>query len=271
MNLLFAVNDGFVDQMLTSVYSILENTQDQLDFYVLQKKKLQKTKEIEKFASKTGAKYHPVVISDEDFSDFPVTDRYPETIYYRLLAHKYLPNDIKRILYLDADVLCINDLSRLYELDFEGNLYAAASHSGLTNVKNVINNVRLGAESGESYFNSGVLLMNLEGIRRVVDPQKIVEYVEKNKLNLLLPDQDVLNGLYGQKIKKVEDELYNYDVRKNPIYEAISMGEWDLDWVIKNTVVLHFCGRDKPWDEDYIGRFAGLYKYYFKKAMDVML
>ena len=113
--------------------------------------------------------------------------------------------------------------------------------------------------------------MNLEGIRRVVDPQKIVEYVEKNKLNLLLPDQDVLNGLYGQKIKKVEDELYNYDVRKNPIYEAISMGEWDLDWVIKNTVVLHFCGRDKPWDEDYIGRFASLYKHYFKKAMDVML
>ena len=51
MNLLFAVNDGFVDQMLTAVYSILENTQDQLDFYVLQKKKLQKTKEIEKFAS----------------------------------------------------------------------------------------------------------------------------------------------------------------------------------------------------------------------------
>lgn len=42
MNLLFAVNDGFVDQMLTAVYSILENTQDQLDFYVLQKKKLQK-------------------------------------------------------------------------------------------------------------------------------------------------------------------------------------------------------------------------------------
>lgn len=114
-----------------------------------------------------------------------MTDRYPETIYYRLLAHKYLPNDIKRILYLDADVLCINDLSRLYELDFEGNLYAAASHSGLTNVKNVINNVRLGAESGESYFNSGVLLMNLEGIRRVVDPQRIVEYVEKNKQSVI--------------------------------------------------------------------------------------
>lgn len=52
MNLLFAVNDGFVDQMLTAVYSILENTQDQLDFYVLQKKKLQKTKEIEKICFK---------------------------------------------------------------------------------------------------------------------------------------------------------------------------------------------------------------------------
>lgn len=42
MNLLFAVNDGFVDQMLTAVYSILENTQDQLDFYVLQKRSSKK-------------------------------------------------------------------------------------------------------------------------------------------------------------------------------------------------------------------------------------
>ena len=57
MNLLFAVNDGFVDQMLTAVYSILENTQDQLDFYVLQKKKLQKTKEIKDRSQVSSGSY----------------------------------------------------------------------------------------------------------------------------------------------------------------------------------------------------------------------
>lgn len=266
MDLLFAVDDRFVSQMLTVVYSVMENTPEDVDFYVLQKRRLQNTKMIVRFAERTGARYHPLVMEGEDFSDFPVTDRYPETIYYRLIAHRYLPEDMDRILYLDADILCINDLRPLYNLDFDGKMYAAASHSGLTNMANVINNVRLGSDSGESYFNSGVLLMNLDLIRKNVDAEQIAEYVEKNRLSLFLPDQDVLNGLYGQRILKVADEVYNYDVRKNPVYEAISMGEWSLDWVIRNTVLLHFCGREKPWSDDFIGRFAGLYKHYFRKA-----
>ena len=38
--------------------------------------------------------------------------------------------------------------------------------------------------------------------------------------------------------------------------------ENDLDWVIENTVFLHFCGKDKPWRKDYKGRYAALYKHY---------
>ena len=59
----------------------------------------------------------------------PVSDRYPESIYYRLLAQNYLPKDLDKVLYLDADILCINDLQPLYELPLEDHLYAAANHS----------------------------------------------------------------------------------------------------------------------------------------------
>ncbi len=39
-------------------------------------------------------------------------------------------------------------------------------------------------------------------------------------------------------------------------------GEATLDWVMNNTAILHFCGRDKPWAPKYRGQFAALYKHY---------
>ncbi|WP_125764667.1 glycosyltransferase family 8 protein [Companilactobacillus hulinensis] len=264
MNLLFAIDDNVVDQLLTTLYSIQVNTpKTPLSIYVIQNKPLTQTNRIKEFCDKRNVEYHPVLIDGDLFKDAPVTDRYPATIYYRLLAHNYLPEDLDRILYLDIDILVINNLLPLYNLDMEDNLYAAASHSALTSdVTDSINKLRLGNYEAESYYNSGVLLMNLPLIRKQVKAEDIFNYINENKNTLLLPDQDVLNGLYGHQFKKVPDEIYNYDARMSVIYQTLSTGEWTLDWVITHTVVLHFCGRDKPWKSEYRGRYSGLYKHY---------
>lgn len=39
-----------------------------------------------------------------------------------------------------------------------------------------------------------------------------------------------------------------------------------MDWVMRNTVVLHFCGKKKPWTSNYAGRFGALYKHYMRLA-----
>ena len=119
----------------------------------------------------------------------------------------------------------------LYELPLEDHLYAAATanHSKLTEVTTVINKVRLKNYESEGYFNSGAfLLMNLTQLRQEVKEKEIAAFIQKNQLNLFLPDQDILNGLYGDRILGIPDQLYNYDVRKNRTYETISIGHWDL-------------------------------------------
>ncbi|MDA5387769.1 glycosyltransferase family 8 protein [Loigolactobacillus backii] len=272
MNLLFAIDNQVVDQLLTTLYSIHVNTpKQQFDVYVMQKDKLKKTAKITAFCAKLGINYHPIVLGKAFLEDVPVTNRYPEIIYYRLLAQRYLPDDLTRILYLDVDILVINDLAVLYQLDLGKHLYAAASHSALTNnVTEPLNKIRLGNYEAESYYNSGIMLLNLQLIRAQVKTADIVDYIEQNKMALLLPDQDVLNGLYGHQIKKIPDERYNFDARHSPLYYALSNGQWDLDWVIKNTVILHFCGRDKPWKKDYHNRYAGLYKHYAYRTQQVL-
>ena len=234
MNLLFSIDDRFWRQMLTVLNSIRLNSQPRpLDVYVIQSQELMHTPEIRKTCELWGMNYHPIIIRDEEFDQAPVTDRYPKTIYYRLLAHQYLPKQLHRILYLDADVLCINDIGPLYDTDLDGYLYASAIHTGLTGTTEVINKIRLQNFDADGYYNSGVLLMNLDLIRQRVHAEDIYEYIREHVL--LLPDQDVLNALYGKDIKTVPDQLYNFDAREGQTYETISFGEWTLDWVIKHT------------------------------------
>lgn len=270
MNLLFSIDDHYTTQLATVLLSIKVNTKpDDFDVYVIQKHALQEADELRRFCKQLGMHYHPVMVRDEMFADAPVTDRYPTTIYYRLLAHQLLPSTLHKILYLDADVLCINDLTSLYETELTDCLYASAIHTGLTNTTEVINKIRLQNFDADGYYNSGVLLMNLDTIRQEVHPQDIFNYIRQHIL--LLPDQDVLNALYGQHIKSVPDEYYNFDTRKGQIYETISFGEWTTDWVIKNTVILHYCGRDKPWlPKKNSGRYTALYKHYFHVAQRLM-
>ncbi|WP_283588290.1 glycosyltransferase family 8 protein [Limosilactobacillus viscerum] len=266
MNLLFSIDDYFVRQLETVLLSIHLNTRErQIDVYVLQKETLVKGAELSRFCDHLGMKYHPIQVKDELFVDAPVTDRYPTTIYYRLLAHELLPTDLHKILYLDADVLCINDLSSLYNQNIDDDLYASAIHTELTNTTEVINKIRLQNFDADGYYNSGVLLMNLDRIRGTVKSADIFSYIRDHIL--LLPDQDVLNALYGKYIKSVPDQIYNFDTRNGKIYEAISFGVCTTDWVIKNTVILHYCGRDKPWlEHKNTGRYTALYKNYYHLA-----
>ena len=211
-----------------------------------------------------GYSFADVRADDSLFRDAPVTRQYPKEMYYRLLAAHLLPESDKRILYLDPDILVINPIRPLWETDLQGKLFAAAAHTGKTELANSVNQLRLGTE--HDYFNSGVLLIDLERARHEIDPSAIFRYVERHRMELVLPDQDVLNALYGNRILPLEDVLWNYDARNYSNYLFRSGGLCDLPWVMAHTAILHFCGRTKPWKPNYVYRFGILYQHYRQLA-----
>ena len=79
---------------------------------------------------------------------------------------------------------------------------------------------------------------------------------------MLLPDQDILNALYGKRILPLDDALWNYDARNYNTYRLASAGQHDLNWVLQHTAILHFCGRAKPWKPGSFYRFGVLYLHY---------
>lgn len=207
-----------------------------------------------------GYSFYPICVDERLFKNAPVSRQYPKEMYYRLLAPQLLPPELNRVLYLDPDILVINPLRPLWETELNGNLFAAAAHTGKTELANNVNKLRLGTE--QDYYNSGVLLMDLDLGRREIRPQVLFDYVAQHRKELVLPDQDVLNALYSKQILPLEDVQWNYDARNYSNYLLRSGGVCDIRWVMEHTAILHFCGKEKPWKPKYFRRFGILYQHY---------
>ena len=137
---------------------------------------------------------------------------------------------------------------------------AEASHTGLTELANNVNRLRLGTDS--DYYNSGVLLIDLEACRKEIIPEEVITFSTTRRMSLVLPDQDILNAMFGHRILPLDDSIWNYDTRKYNSYLARSSGKTDINWIFSHTGILHFCGRAKPWKSRYPYRFGLLYKHY---------
>lgn len=142
----------------------------------------------------------------------------------------------------------------------EGHAFAAACHNITADLVDDVNRLRLDTE--HDYYNTGVMLIDLKKAREVVQPEEIFSYVRERSIGLFLPDQDVFNGLYGKYTLPIDDRIWNYDARYYHAYLLKSEGLCDMDWVMQNTAVLHFCGKKKPWRASYTHRFGVLYKHY---------
>ena len=213
---------------------------------------------------RAGCALHALRVDGRMLEGAPVTKQYPQEMYYRLLAPHILSEELERVLYLDPDVLIINPIRALWNLDMEQRAFAAAAHTGKTELANSVNNLRLGTEG--KYYNSGVMLMDLKRARARIRLEELYSFVEAHAGELLLPDQDVLNALYEKDILGIDDFIWNYDARKYGNYFLRSMGSATEEWVMQNTAILHFCGKAKPWKPLYPHRFGILYRHYMQHA-----
>lgn len=268
MNLLLTLDENYLlpcKVMLDSFFASNPNEADVTVYLLHSAIPSDKLEELAEFCALFGAELKPIAVDAVLFENAPTSKRYPKEMYYRLLSPLILPQEIERVLYLDPDMLIINPLRPLWKLNLYGKTFAAAAHTGLTEVANEINKVRLDTE--HEYFNSGVMLIDLDAARKLVTAEDVFACVKENERDLILPDQDVFNMLYGRQTMPVDDVIWNYDVRNYSKCLIRSTGRHDLNWVMQSTAVLHFCGKSKPWHEDYKNSFGLLYLHYMNLTM----
>lgn len=264
IHLLVSSDEGYVPQLCVLLTSLsLNNPGESFSLYFLHNDLSQAClDQVARCTDTLKIAFFPISVGDTLFQDAPTTGRYPKQMYYRLLAPHLLPETVERVLYLDPDILVINPLRPLWGIDLQGCLFAAAAHTGKTELANNVNRLRL--KTDHDYYNSGVLLMDLAAGRREIVPSALFAYAAAHKKELLLPDQDLLNALYGDRVLPLDDVFWNYDARNYNNYHLRSSGVCDTAWVMQNTAILHFCGSAKPWKPRYRYRFGLLYRHYMQ-------
>lgn len=257
MNLLVTLNEAYLPYLNTLLSSIFfHNADTYFTVYLLHSsirpEAVAETRRI------LGERGRLVMIETEGAlpDDLPTTDRFPKEMYYRIFAAHYLPRDVERVLYLDPDIIVNGSLRELYEMPLGDNFFAAASHNG--RMMRMINGVRLELKRDVPYINSGVLLIHLALLRREQKDDEVLRYIQTHKRRLCLPDQDVISRLYGDRILRLDTYLYNMTDRLYH-YDRICGEHRSAAWYREHTVIFHYCGRNKPWKDDYSGVFGHLY------------
>jgi len=261
MNLLFAIDTGFAELFCRCAKSILKNGgEEAYTAYILHSDLEQNVQAAIQAYVGERMRCNFISVNPDLFDGFPETSRYPVQIYYRLAAPLLLPEELDRILYLDVDTVIINPLRELYGMDFEGAYYIACTHT--QRALSLFNQARLGVEEDVPYINTGVMVLNLPALRENLRMEDIREFANAKKKVFILPDQDILTGLYGSKVKLADTLRYNLSDRILGFYNADPRNEkkLDVDWVRQNAVVIHYCGKNKPWKGNYLGILDVFYK-----------
>ena len=259
MNLLFCINPKFRPLLCQCLRSIVKNGgEERYDAYILHSDLTDADMDaVRAVSDRVSCRF--LSVDAGNFDGFPESSRYPRQIYYRLAAPLLLPEELDRILYLDVDTLVINPLKELYTMDFQGNYYIACTH--IREALTKLNDRRLNVPDGSPYINTGVMVLNLPALRENLTMDEIRRTALQKIDSFWLPDQDLLTVLHGDKILLADTQKYNLSDRILNIYNANPKNpRHNLDWVRENTVVIHYCGKNRPWKPHYIGQLGAFYE-----------
>lgn len=263
MNILVSLDSNYVYPMCVMFRSLVKNTPNEhFDIFVAYSSLTDEDFALmEKALAGADFEIHRVKVSDEIFAGAPVLSRLSKETYYRLLIGDIIPADVHKILYIDPDTAINKNLAEFYNTDISDYVLAAAPH--LTGIIERGNLLRLGMKKTSRYINAGVLLINLDKWREIVTLQQILRFISENIKKLLLADQDVVNVLFENSTLYVDERIFNLDEKVFKRYSAKSAGKKkiNLDWVRKNTVIIHFNGKHKPWREkNYVGKLGEFFE-----------
>ena len=263
MNILVTINKGYFQYFLSMISSLSENNQGQHRVFIVSNDMdtsyIQRAREENKLPKNIDV----TIIKFDDclLKDAPQIKWWTKEVYYRLFAKEYLPDDIDRILYLDCDLIVKGNIEELYYSDFQGNYYIGATNIHSPFMKKFLQ-IKNGAKRKSVYINTGVLLINLQRLREEQDVSKIIAYIKRRGWLLCCPDQDVMHGLYGDKILLCDGFIYNLSDRAIRYYKRKNKKEITIPWVDENVKIIHYIGKNKPWKEDYKGILQGYYEKY---------
>lgn len=252
--IVYCFDEGYAAYAAVSILSAFKNCSSPIQIYCITNSKNDEALSI--LTHLINEHSIDISIIKNDGANFSTWKEYfhiSQATYLRLLIPSLIP--FKKVIYLDCDTLVIGDISKL----FKTNLNDIAI-SGVHDLKGSKSSL-LKRVNGDTYINAGVLVMNLELLRKMHFLDQCITLYTKDETSITWQDQCLINKvLEGNKL--ILPNEWNLQI----FPPEILLGEWRhiLD---SKPSILHFIGPVKPWMEWCNPEISSLWRSYAKSIL----
>ncbi|MCX4305497.1 MAG: glycosyltransferase family 8 protein [Acetatifactor sp.] len=205
----FAVDDGYCPFLAVAIQSLIDNSSADNRYLIKilntdisneNKRRIAKYERDNVDIEFVDLNYYIQKVKDKLYT----RDYYSKTTYFRLFLPNLYPQ-YDKVLYLDSDIVILDDIAKLYNIEPGTDLVAAAPDDIIqfNEVFQVYAEKVVGVADYRRYFNAGVLLMNLHEMRRFRFQEKFIYSLDRITF-AVAQDQDYLNRLCKGRVKLIE-------------------------------------------------------------------
>ncbi len=253
-------DDNYACHLAATIMSVAKNSESKFTFTILHSGlnnfSIEKIRE-----SGAGNEVVFAKIDAEAFKTFDVKlEHLSIAACFRYLIADMFEN-IDKAIYLDCDVIALEDLSKLYATNLE-DCYAGVVDDVIK--KSYPEKLGIGR-----YFNSGVMLLNTKKMREDKIPAKLFEKTAELSGQVKYLDQDILNIVLQGKLKFLD---LRWNATASIFRKKTAMVHHTQEEVLAATyspALIHFTGPDKPWVIPYgvtAHPWSPAYLYYLKQT-----
>ena len=220
----FAVDNAYIPFLAVSINSLIKNSNSE-NFYFIRilytNINEENKRKILKFENK-NIKIEFINVSnniEELKSKLFTRDYYTNTTYYRILIPELYPK-LKKALYLDCDIIILDDIAKLYNKNIDKYLIGSVKERWFKEYEELRSYAKkvIGLKKATNYINAGIMIMNLQELRKYNFKDKFMHLIETTKYTFA-QDQDYFNRICKGRIKFINEKwnacgyLYN---KSNP-------------------------------------------------------
>lgn len=253
-NLVLIINErnNYGRHLGATLLSVKKNSKEDWNIHIIHETLSSETKnKLNEIIQCSNSKINYIEIDKEILSKFKIGEgtHLSSIVFARLFIPEFLKNESKAI-YLDCDTIVLKPLEALYNMELNGKSIGVIL-DGRQDQESSLK--RLNLKSDRTYFNAGVMVMDLEKLRESGKFLKTIDYCLNPDRELRLNEQDALNIIFENDYT-VNDITWNY-----------THGNREENNYLENDIgIVHFTGDIKPWD----CRNYSPYKYLYWKYLN---
>ncbi len=298
INIMVAADLGYLYPAQVLLTSIMHNHQEEhIDIYFLYSGisliELELTKNV--VESWKNKKFYPIEIKEDSLQGLRGFGRFSVAAFYRILGMKLLSESIDKILYLDVDMIVNKNISKIFEHQMKAPIMACYDINNYFQGNIDYHKSYIGLSKSEEYFNSGMLLIDMNYVKNNETVDKLLDDILENFDRYELVDQDALNKYYRNKVVYLDWKKYNCPcivyvskkkcefIKKEDFYtytqikNNVSQKMYDVtEKILNNAGIIHFCTENKPWNREKlydIDNMKQVYRIYkrYEKILEIKI